>query len=323
MTWLLVAAPGVHAQAAKASAQALLERMTSAFLQEDYDGIFTYFNGDQLASLRVVHKVVDGQQRERLLHLDGAPREIVRKGEEVVCIVMPEDDIAVLEQSIPKGPFARAFVREFDRLTNVYRVQHMGEGRVANRKAVRLAVAPLDRHRYGYQLYLDAETSLLLRSDVVDSRGNSLETFQFNHIQIGNVDDAALEPSDMSGSMVSHLTLKGRDHLPAPAPKQQPRVRWQLGWQPAGFRMAMQDLRTKPSSELVDSLIYSDGLATFTIFVERMPRSGAASMTSSSGATVAITRGIKAEGQGFLATLVGEIPSKTGRKIIESLQAEE
>ena len=113
-----------------------LTNMNRAFAELSYDGVFSYYTGDELASLRVVHKVIDGVHRERLVHLNGAPREILRNGDEVACIVMPGDDLLALQDSIPTGPFARAYVRQFERLTGTYEVGIFGSGRVAgpNRK---------------------------------------------------------------------------------------------------------------------------------------------------------------------------------------------
>jgi sigma-E factor negative regulatory protein RseB len=324
--WLLsltgaVVSPSTYAQ----SATELLQRMDSAFSQLAYDGVFSYLNGDELASLRVVHKIVDGVQRERLVHLNGAPREIIRHGERVACIVMPGDDLLALEKSIPSGPFARAFVRQFDRISNTYTVGEYGEGRVAGRKAVRVAVSPKDQHRYGYRLWLDEETSLLLRSELVDHEGNKLEIFMFNQVRLGEeVADAALEPVEAQGSMVSHLTLR-----PAPGQRQpdsqaddatQPASQWRARWLPAGFEMTTADLRRKPlSGHAVNSLMYSDGLAAFSIYIEPMPDNGAASMMSKNGATVAVT-GKVSDAQGhYLVTLVGEIPLPTAQEIIASV----
>ena len=303
-----------------ADGNALLVRMNQAFAELDYDGVFTYAAGTDLTALRVVHKVVDGTQRERLIHLNGAPREIIRHGEDVICVVTPGDDIAVLEQAIPAGPFARAFVREFERLADSYRVDTMGEGRVAGRQAVRVAVSPLDEHRYGFRLWLDAETSLLLRSELVDHDGERLEVFQFSQVRFGDeVAPEALEPEEISGSMVSHLTLKAPTELPQNEAGQSPR-RWSVGWLPQGFKMAAQDLRRRPAdAQDVTSMVYSDGLATFSIFIESMPETGAAPMISQSGATVAITQGVQAFGRRYLVTLVGEIPSATGQKVLTSL----
>ena len=321
VTFVFSIAPPVSAEVSD-----LLLDMNRAFAEQDYDGVFTYISGDEVSSIRVVHKVVDGEQRERLVHMNGAPREILRHGEEVVCIVMPGDDLAVLENSIPAGPFARAFVREFERLGSSYTLSEMGEGRVAGRKAKRIAVLPRDRHRYGYRLWLDAENSLLLRSQLVDRNGRRLEEFLFSTILFGDdVKDSALEGDEMAGSMVSHLTLKNPNMVATsePAASADDNVDWQIAWMPDGFKMASADIRRKRASGgFVDSMIYSDGLATFSIFVEPMPEKGAARMTARNGATLAVARGIRAGGQQiYLATLVGEIPETTGTRIVESIQA--
>lgn len=305
------------AQAADAPRQ-WLDDMNRAFSELSYDGIFSYFSGHDLASLRVVHMVVDGEQRERLVHLNGAPREIVRRGDEVACIVMPGDALLELEESIPSGPFARAFVRRYDRISENYGLSFFGEDRVADRTAVRVAVTPRDDNRYGYRLWLDKDTRLLLRSELVDAKGRRLEIFQFNHIRFGDtVDSAMLEPDGKDGSVVSHLTLATKHQEPVSRED----VAWEAGWLPDGFSMAAADIRRAPSSlKSVDTLMYSDGLAAFSVFVEDMPDSGAASMVSRNGATVAVTRMIKGrQDEPYLVTLVGEIPTPTAQRIAGSI----
>ena len=298
--------------------QQLLALMNAAFTDLAYDGEFNYFSGDELASLRVVHKVVDGVARERLVHLNGAPREIIRHGDQVDCYVLPGDDLLSLEDSIPSGPFARAFVREFERLSTSYVVEKYGEGRVAGRAAIRIAVKPKDEHRYGYRLWLDRENALLLRSELIDANGANLEIFQFSRIVFGDqVDDAALMVSPISQSKVNHLRLafKGRQEVRETNSHQ---AQWQTNWLPQGYKMAMADIKTKPN-HAVTNLMYSDGLAAFSIFVEPMPKTGAASMVSQRGATVALNHAVQQNQQSFLVTLVGEIPVATAHKIIESV----
>ncbi len=308
------------AEEAMPDAQTLLARMDAAFTQLSYDGVFSYFSGNDLATLRVVHKVVDGVQRERLVHLNGAPREIIRHGDEVACIVMPGDDLLALEDSIPAGPFARAFVRQFEKLSSSYLVDYFGEGRIAGRTAVRVGVNPLDQHRYGYRLWLDKETSLLLRSELVDHDGNKLEIFQFTQLQLGEqVAVAALEAADVSGSKVSHLRLEPGDGGQDIAASDDAPSQWATTWLPSGFEMATADIRRKPDHS-VTNLVYSDGLAAFSIFIEPMPQKGAASMVSQNGATVALTHRVNGH-QGFhLVTLVGEIPVATAHEIIKSVR---
>lgn len=309
-----------------------LRQMEEAFGALNYDGIFSYLSGSELATLRVVHMVIDGRQRERLVHLNGAPREILRDGESVSCIMMPGDDLLKMAENIPSGPFARGFVRRFDQLSDSYGLYLAGKGRVANRPAVRLRVAPRDEDRFGYRLWLDQDTKLLLRSELVDRQGNRLEIFQFTQLAIGDaVDPVALEPSTpASESMVSHLTLADHD----PDLKPAPRVRYRLNWIPPGFRMAASDVRRKPSSLTdVATMMYSDGLAAFSVFIEDMPEAGAASMVSRNGATVAVMHRMRlavaptarsaaqAEATEHLVTVVGELPTGTAQRIAESVSA--
>ncbi len=299
-------------------AEELLARMNQAFSEVSYDGVFSYYSGDELASLRVVHKIVDGVQRERLVHLNGAPREILREGDEVACLVMPGDDLIGLQDSIPTGPFARAFVRQFDRLSGTYEVGVYGSGRVAGRAAVRLGVTPKDKHRYGYRLWVDQETALLLRSELVDEHDNKLEIFQFNYLVTGEgVPDSALDAGSLEGFEVSHLRLAGEPHAVSAANTSL--EEWTTGWLPPGFMMATSDVRRKPGHD-VTNLVYSDGLAAFSIFIEPMPSRGAASMVSQHGATVAMTHQIGVGEEYHLVTLVGEIPPDTASEIIKSIR---
>jgi sigma-E factor negative regulatory protein RseB len=299
---------------------AWLMEMHRAFSELNYDGVFSFYGGDDLASLRVVHMELDGVQRERLVHLNGAPREIVRNGEEVACILMPGDDLLALEGSIPSGPFARAFVRRYDQISDHYGVSFYGEDRVAGRQAVRIAVSPHDADRFGYRLWLDKQTRLLLRSELIDAEGRRLEIFQFNQLLLGDaVDPAAVEPSGRDGSLVSHLTL-AQDRAVAVAA---PAIRWGAGWLPAGFSMAAADVRRTPSQlKAVDTMMYSDGLAAFSVFVEDMPPAGAASMVSRKGATVAVTQVLAGESPDsrHLVTLVGELPTGTAQRIAQSIR---
>jgi len=300
------------------AARVWLEDMNQAFSTLSYDGVFSYFSGQDLASLRVVHMVVDGVQRERLVHLNGAPREFVRRGEQVDCILMPGDALIELERSMPSGPFARAFVRQYDDISDHYGLSFHGSDRVAGRDAVRLAVMPHDDDRFGYRLWLDRQTRLLLRSELISGDGERLEIFQFTQLALGDeVDPAALEPEGRSGSVVSHLTLAAQagDAVPDAEPA------WEAGWLPAGFTMAAADRRRMAGErKAVNTLMYTDGVAAFSLYIESMPSSGAASMVSRNGATVAVTELVDGPSrQQHLVTLVGELPTVTAQRIARSV----
>ena len=296
-----------------------LEMMNRGFMESSYDGIFSYFGGDDLSTLRVVHTVTNGVQRERLVHLNGAPREIIRTGDEVECILQPGDEILALESSIPAGPFARAFARAFEDISTHYTLSLHGVDRVANRPAIRLAVMQRDANRYGFRLWLDAATGLLLRSELVDLAGNKLEIFQFATLKVGGpISEQDLAPETGAGSLKSKMSLESS----SPEAEQR-KVNWRAEWVPDGFTMASWDLRRTPSTaKSVDTLMYTDGLAAFSVFIEDMPESGASALVSRSGATVAVSEVVEggADSGHHLVTVVGEIPTATAQRIAQSIR---
>lgn len=304
---------------AEEGARQWLSEMDDAFNTVNYDGVFSYFSNAELATLRIVHMVIDGVQHERLIHQNGAPREIVRQGEEVVCILMPGDDLLSLESNVPAGPFARSFVRRYDAISAYYGLHFFGEDRVAGRQAVRLAITPRDENRFGYRLWLDTETRLLLKSELVDAQGNALEIFQFSSLVIGDeVDPTALEPEGQEGmAKVSNFVLDSQPSVPVLEG-----VRWKPDWLPDGFALSSNNTRrTMDENKSISTMMFSDGLAAFSVFIEDMPPAGAADMVSRNGATVAVTHLTQGPGEGaHLVTLVGELPTDTAKRIAQSIR---
>jgi sigma-E factor negative regulatory protein RseB len=118
--------------------------------------------------------------------------------------------------------------------------------------------------------------------------------------------------------LTSHLSLE------AAVPAERRKVNWHAEWVPDGFTMASWDIRRTPSSlKSVDTLMYSDGLAAFSVFIEDMPESGANALVSRSGATVAVSEVVMGGPQGavhHLVTVVGEIPTATAQRIAQSIR---
>ena len=303
------------------AAPSWLADMNRAFMDLNYDGVFSYFTGQDVATLRIVHMVVDGEQRERLVHLNGVPREIIRRGDEVTRVLMPGDNLVELSRGIASGPFARAFTRPFERVSAQYAISDLGIGRIAGRWAQRVALTPRDGDRYGHRLWLDREHRLLLRSELVDRRGTRLEVFQFAQIEIGDgVDPSALEPGRHEGALAS-VDEQPRGDAVDQGPG---RIRWRAGWIPAGFSMASAAVRGASGRlQSVNTMMYTDGLAAFSIFVEDRPSSGAAAAATRQGATVAVTEFVTGpSGRRAQVTLVGELPEPTVRKIARSMYHE-
>ena len=335
----------VRAEEPPKTAEQWLRAMALAMRDLDYDGVFSYYTANRaqpltlaretqsangvpvrdrtlgfgvaygsaarLATFRVVHKVVDGVERERIVRLNGPPREILRHGEEVSSVLQPDDELLALEGAIAGRPYEHVLGRRFEDMSDNYHVELHGRDRVAARPAVRLNVTPRDHDRFGYRLWLDEATALLLRAELHDSEGANLEIFQFTSLRLGDaVADIDLEPAT-DGTVVRPLSqpassANGRSQSPA----------WSVRWVPPGFRMTSADTRqTQGEPPHVNTLVFSDGLAAFSVFIEAMPESGAGNIVARNGATVVLTHLAEGAAGYHLVTVVGEVPVATARRI--------
>lgn len=301
-------------QAFAQSADTGLKRMSDAFASQNYDGVFVYQHGNSMDTLRIIHRVDDGVERERIVRLDGPPQEIIRQDNKVTC-VHGRDWNGNINHKIPLGPFARAFVRDMSELGDSYQLVEKGSGRVAGRAASVLLIKPRDEYRYGYRIWLDEETGLLLKS-VLLHRGKVLERFQFTQLQMaGEIDEAALEVG-ISGEAMVHYPLLGYEDAPVAAKP----LTWNLDWLPAGFEMRMQGSRRKDDGATgADTLTYTDGMAAFSVFIEKIADQQYEEIAAQKGATVAVTRIVKYPSGDHLVTVVGEVPMKTAKRLTLSV----
>jgi sigma-E factor negative regulatory protein RseB len=296
-----------------------LRRMSVALERQDYDGVFSYLCGSTLRNLRVVHAYADGRQYERLVQLDGPRREVVRNGERVAYVVDPGDTLLQSVGSDTVSAFVPAFTRDFSALPPTYAARMAGRDRVADRDAVVVRVEPADRWRYGYRLTLDEATGLLLKSELLDASGFALEMLVFSTIDIGRRPDTALfDAPEGGGRHVERVEIAPAASAGAAGGGTLP---WRPGWLPGGFRLASADVRpaAAPGGE-AGTLLYTDGLTSFSVFVEPLPDGAPARHLTRQGATVAVTGSLRdAGGVPHAATVVGEIPNDTAQRVLESL----
>lgn len=330
-------ANGVFAEesAAPTTPAEWLHAMDDAFRNLNYDGVFEYSiashsqiriqkrQGNRafsvtadvahditVASFRIVHMVIDGVEHERIAHRGGPRREILRTGAQVSYVLPENDESVALAADLPTGPYPRRFMRSEDLSAN-YRFSLSGRGSVIGRPAVCLEVHPLDDNRYGFLLWLDEETGLLLRSELRDATGRYLERVEFRSLKVGDsVSEDALQPEWPSVLAEPSVEVSER-----PAPPTVP-VSWKIGWVPAGFQIT--DAHPHEAKKGVH-IMFSDGLATFSVFIEAAPRSAAGGVFSRNGATVLLSHDLTGEQGDYLVTVVGEVPPETAHRIAESV----
>lgn len=302
-------APAAGGRSAETSALGLLQQASKAWQTSNFRGRFVYVRGNRMDSMQVVHAVYDGVEYERLSHLDNTSTEIIRRGDETICI-HPDARMTRLDAAGAAGPF-RTFAALAGDAGQFYQVRRAGQSRVAGRSAEFVDVWPRDSHRYGYRLWVDRESRLPLRYEVVNRRGAALESVEFVDIETGIEVPKDLFQVPEDGRRTLTLMRSAEAPMPAVAPS----------WLPPGFRATgsqTQRLADAGAAGESSSVTYSDGLASFSLFVEKAA-ANARPMGRQVGPTVAVSGVLDAGSAGhFRVTLVGEVPAGTAVRVVEN-----
>jgi sigma-E factor negative regulatory protein RseB len=318
--WLLFAllASGAAANAVAADdAKAWLARMNEALTSRNYDGVFFHVHGGRVETMRIIHRVQDGSVSERLVSLDGSGREFVRTGTELVCYL--PDKRTVLVERRPQETTLLGNLPRFDESTEgFYDLRHVERARLMGRDTRVIAVLPKDGFRYGYRLWIDEATTMPLKTQLCDARGNVIEQIQFANLSLPReIADAEFRPQvDTEG--YKWLRQESRQARVAAGGAS---IVWRALRLPPGFRLTLRSAQAMPGSDgPVEHLVFSDGLASVSVFVEssvegRSPMTGPARVGSSSAFSTTVS--------GHQVTAVGEVPPETVRFIANSLKADE
>ncbi len=290
-----------------------LERMVQAVNNLNYQGTFIYLHGNQLETMKIVHAVQDGKQRERLTSLNGAPREVIRDQSSVTC-VMPESQ----QVSVDKRPLTRQFLallpEDLQQLGSHYLFRRLGKGRVAGRNARVVAIIPKDGLRYGYRFFLDEESGLPLKSDLMNEHGKAVEQTMFTHIEVG-VAEIGEARKDLPG--MQQLELKDAPGISKKTVQAPEESIWMFHNLPDGFSLSTRNRLPDPSSDnMIDQYVLSDGLASLSVFVESAGQGEALNGVSRLGAINAWG----GELDGYQVTVVGEVPEVTLLGIVNAMQ---
>src|SRR5688572_13880946 len=289
-----------------------LERMNKALTTRNYVGVFTHVRGTRAETLRIIHRVRGGDVSERLLSLDGSGREFVRQGDELTCY-LPDKRTVLVERRAPDGPLLGALPAIDDGSALVYEIRGGERQRLLGRTTRVVALHPRDEFRYGYRLWIDEETSMPLKTQLCDKSGQVIEQILFSSIDLPErIPDSMFKPQvDAS----TYRWLRAEQRV---ASTSTPAL-WQAMRLPPGFRMATRSNQAMPgSSEPVAHLVFTDGVASVSVFVEpRMrnakPAEGPARVGSSSAFSTVV--------DDHQVTAVGEVPPNTVKFIATQVKS--
>lgn len=282
-----------------------LERMAQAVQEQSYHGSYVYERSGVFTTQDIWRQVDETGIHERLLQTAGRHQEWLRHDGRLICATTPALSHGRNPDSISP------LTIDPQQLAEWYSLRMLGGTRIASRPVTVIAVHPRDGFRYAHELYIDNETGLMLKSLLVDDSRELLERFQFARISFDEQSyTEGLEPT--SSCLDVELV-----EVPADADLSL----WEPAWLPPGFILGSHEVQALRGSDVfVTSQIYTDGLASFTLFVEPLGRDSLAEdLRAQLGPTVAVSRRLMTRDNLFLATVVGEIPPRAAERIAESL----
>ncbi len=304
----LVAAAPVYPQAQAdippSSARQWLDNMSRSLQSLDYDGTFVYYHDGKLEAMRIVHQANAAGEKERLMSLTGSAREVLRDDKAVTCI-MPDNKSVMVGQSRPRQPFPEV-PEDLDSLSPYYQLRDVGEDRVAGLMTRVIDITPRDNYRYGYRFWIDTTNYMLLKFELNAVDGTAIEQVMFTGLRVGDrIPAAALEPS-LTGEGYNWYRQGSGGENPAATPGQPD---WTVKQLPAGFSMTdYQRKRLHHGGEQAEHMVFSDGLATVSVYVEKLAENSKAFTGLSNMGAMNAYGTVLDDHQ---VTVVGEVPAAT------------
>jgi len=314
---LLIA--GIHPQTqAGEDPQAWLERMGAAMSQMSYQGTFIYISDDRMETMRITHVIDEHGARERLASVSGPRREVVRDQSGLKWISGENEDV-VADPQVNWPMFLDQSVRGLRANSEYYHLQLREQKRIAERMAQRLDIVAADEFRYGYSLWLEAGSGLLLQWQLNNTQGEAIAKLVFTELRMGSeVDESELKPHDGKERKV-------KAGLPASSPAASTSStaaapQWRASWLPPGFRMTANRAPAQGAGQASDlplqHQVYSDGLASVSLYVEPLAGSAGAGVGLQELGTSHI---FSLTSQDAVVTVVGDVPAITVERIAHSV----
>jgi len=172
-----------------------------------------------------------------------------------------------------------------------------------------VTLTPKDDLRYGYRLWADVASGMLLKAETFNRKGGTIDQFTFTQLNIGSV------PRDRVRTREDARNWKIEDAAVTPANLAQ--AGWIVSGELPGFRKVTEVRRKLGESRPAGQVVYSDGLAALSVFIE--PKAGRAEAVrpglSTRGAFHIYTR----EVANHIVTVVGEAPAVSVQRVANTV----
>lgn len=303
--------------AANVDGIATLKQIQEAAKKLDYVGVFVYQQGHFVRTSRISHKISGKDELEKLEVLDGNRREYIRKND-IVTRYSPDAKKLLIEKRFTNDVFPAILVANTHELKRYYQIHVGGSERIAGLTCKIILLNPIDKLRYGYRLCSENNSGLLLQAQTLDSDNKVIEQIFFTQINIGSVSDDKLASSftNTDGWHVEHALVDQLTNL----------SNWQIT-PPAGFKQVQavkhvivkDGADSKSDKKEIWQIVFSDGLAAISVFIEENDGANRPEKLMSQGAMNIIGRRIGK----YWVMVMGEAPGLAIRQVVNSIKLED
>ncbi|MBQ0957176.1 sigma-E factor regulatory protein RseB [Serratia symbiotica] len=292
------------APAQKAASGAMLQQMSNASRSLNYELAYIGISKQDIESLRYRHAVIGKLPLEQLLHMDGPRREVLLRGGEISYFESGFEPFTLSGNHIVDALPAIVYA-DFEHLAKYYDFIAVGSTRISDRPCEVIRVVARDGSRYSYIVWIDEDTKLPLRVDLLDRDGETLEQYRVISFVVGAGVQTAMQGL-LKANLPPLLSLPVTDDV---------KLSWRAGWLPDGVNEVACNRRKLPNVfEPVETRFYSDGLFSFSVNISPAG-SGVGQQYYRQGRRTIQT----AVRNGREIIIVGELPPTTAKRIADNI----
>ena len=294
----------------------MLQRMSDADKDQNYQGTFILRKSDKLSTMKVLHGNSEKGVWENLETLDGESKKVVRRNNKVFSI-FPDRELVIVRNRTDNQSLHLQLPENIGQLHLFYTINRLKDDRIAGIQTLVVDLVPKDRYRYGYRYWIDKDTGMLLRSDLIAENNLVVEQMMFTSLKyLESSPVQAIEPSHFEQFKQLKLDEQKTDVLHS-TPQE-----WVVNELPKGF-MLTQSMLLDPKPSVADNqsstrllhMVYSDGLASVSIFIEQ--NNGAKNHLQGASTMGAVNAFGHSNGEHYV-TVVGEVPLTTAQSMARS-----
>jgi len=286
------------------TSEALLQGMGKASQSLNYEMGFINITKQGIDSFRYRHAVSNQSSLAQLVLMDGPRREIVQRGKDISYFETGLQPFTLdgdhIVDSLPSIVFS-----DFSQLSKYYDFIAVGRARAADRLSQVIRVVSRDGTRFSYVIWVDEQTKLPMRVDLLDRDGETLE--QFRVISFYDGQQVVDVLADLEKASLPPVLS-----LPA---SEQVKFGWQVKWLPAGVAEVASSRRNLPNMPVtIESRLYTDGLFSFSVNISATTNGPSEQLIRQGRRTVQTE-----VRNGNEITVVGELPPSTAKRIADSI----